>query len=215
MWVLNLKLPSEKQFMGKLAIKHQVSMTGYPLSYWKKYGKMYIIAAGVMFGEEKDKRALMRDIKKQKELIKFESDGDFLVAITEQPSFTEPAYDPQIIRPLPVVINKKGYHIWYLACFDRSPLEKVLHFAEKYLNTEVLKFKQEKITNISFTKLLPDLTKSQKKALEIAINEGYYEYPKRVKMEALAKKMGISYSTFQAHLKKAEGKILPEVYKEL
>ena len=82
-------------------------------------------------------------------------------------------------------------------------------------NGKVLKFKQEKISNISFTKLLPELTKNQKTALEIAINKGYYNYPKKIKMEELAKIRGISYSTFQAHLKKAEGKILPEVYREL
>ena len=32
---------------------------------------------------------------------------------------------------------------------------------------------------------------------------------------ALAKKQGISYSTYQAHLKKAESKLLPDVYAEL
>jgi len=34
-------------------------------------------------------------------------------------------------------------------------------------------------------------------------------------MEKLAERMNISYSTFQAHLKKAEGKIVPFIYKEL
>jgi predicted DNA binding protein len=42
-----------------------------------------------------------------------------------------------------------------------------------------------------------------------------YNYPKNIKMEDLAKKVKISYSTFQAHLKKAEGKIIPSIYKEL
>ena len=168
-----------------------------------------------MFGEEKNKKALIRDIKKQPEMVEIEVNGDFIIAITKQPLFTESAYDPRIIRPSPVVINKAGYHVWDLASFKRKPLEKVLKFAEKYLNAEVLKFKEEKISNISFTKLLPELTKNQKKALEIAINNGYYDYPKKVKMEILAKKMEISYSTYQAHLKKAEGKILPSVYKEL
>ena len=73
----------------------------------------------------------------------------------------------------------------------------------------------EKISNISFTKLLPEITKNQKEALELAINNGYYDYPKKIKMEKLAKMMKISYSTYQAHLKKAESKILPEIYKKL
>ncbi len=215
MWVLKLKLDSSKQFLGSMAIKHQVSMTGYPLSYYKDKKQLYVINAGFMFGEEKNKKALKRDMRKNENVTHLEIVNDFAIITTKQPLFTEPVYDPEIIRPSPVIINKDGYHIWDLASFERKALEKVLDFAEKYLRAKVIKFKQEKISNISFTRALPELTKNQKKALEIAINKGYYNYPKKINMEKLAKIMGISYSTYQAHLKKAEGKILPEIYKEL
>jgi len=196
-------------------MKHQVSMTGYPLSYYKDKKWLYLFAAGFMFGEEKNKKALIRDIKKQPEFVKLDVNKDFMVMIIKQPLWSEAVYDPRIIRPSPVIINKTGYHVWDMASFERKLLEKVLRFSEKYLDAEVLKFKEEKLSNIFLTKLLPELTNLQKKALEIAINNGYYDYPKNIKMEALAKKMGISYSTYQAHLKKAEGKIIPAVYKEL
>jgi len=215
MWVMKLKLDSSKQFMGRMVVKHGISMTGYPLSYWKDKKWIYLISAGFMFGEEKNKKALVRDIKKQPEYVNLEITGDFGIFVTKQPLFTEPVYDPKIIRPSPVIINKNGYHLWYLASFDRKTLEKVLKFAEKYLGASLLRFKEEKLSNISITKIFPKLTKNQKKALEIAINDGYYDYPKKVKMETLARKMNISYSTYQAHLKKAEGKIIPEIYKEL
>ena len=215
MWVLKLKLDSSKQLLGRLAIKHKVSMTGYPLSYYKDKNHLYLIAAGFIFGEEKNKKALFREIKKSPEVIKFEKTNDFIINITKQPLFTEPVYNPEIIRPNPVIINKTGYHIWDLASFNRKALENVLEFAEKYLGAQVLKFREEKISNINFTKLLPELTINQKKAMELALNNGYYEYPKKINMESLAKKQGISYSTYQAHLKKAESKILPQIYEEL
>ena len=98
---------------------------------------------------------------------------------------------------------------------DKNILMKVYGYAKKFLAAEMLKLKQEKISNISITKLLPELTKKQKRALEIAINNGYYDYPKKINMEMLAKIMKVSYSTYQAHLKKAEGQILPAIYKEL
>ena len=201
--------------MGRLAIKHKVSMTGYPLSYYKDKNHLYVISAGFIFGEEKNKKAAIKEFKKSKETVRFEQEGNFIINITKQPLFTEPVYDPEIIRPNPVIINKTGYHIWDLASFDRKILEQVLDFSEKYLGAKVLKFREEKISNISFTSLLPELTDNQKKAMEIAINQGYYNYPKKIKMEKLAKLMGISYSTFQAHLKKAEGKLLPSIYEEL
>ena len=215
MWRLKLRLEAKNQLLGGLTIKHQVSMTGYPISSYIEKEKFHVINIGFMFGEEKNKKALLRDLKKVKEIVNIEFSEDFGVIDTEQPLFTQPAYNPKIIRPSPVIINKDGYHIWDIASFDKKVLDKVLEFAEKFLGAKIISYKEEKITNISFTRLLPELSDKQKKALEIAINNGYYNYPKGAKMEKLAEIMGISYSTFQAHLKKAEGKILPEIYKEL
>ena len=215
MWVLKLKLEAKTQLLGSLAVKHQVSMTGYPLSYYKDKKHLYLISAGFMFGQGKNKKALVKDIKKNKNIIKFEKSGDFIINISKQPLFTEPVYNPEIFRPNPVIINKTGYHIWDLASFNRKALEKVLDFTEKNLGAKIIKFRQEPISNISFSKLLPELTENQKKAMELAINKGYYNYPKKIKMESLAKEMKISYSTYQAHLKKAESKIIPHIYEEL
>lgn len=215
MWVLKLKLDSSKQLLGSFAIKHQVSMTGYPLSYYKDKKYLYLVAAGFLFGEEKNKKALIKDLKKSKEVVEVEFSNDFALLITKQPLFTEPVYNPRIIRPEPTIISKDGYHIWHLTSFNRKLLSEVLNFAEKRLGAKLIKFQEEPISNISFTRLLPELTKNQKKAMEIAIKHGYYDYPKKVKMEKLAELMGISYSTFQAHLKKAEGKIMPHVYENM
>lgn len=215
MWRLILRLDGKNQMLGSMAIKHRVSMTGYPLSYWKDKKNLYLITAGFAFGEDRNINAAFRDLKRNKDVVNIEKAGNFVISVTKQPLFTEPVYDPKIIRPKPVIIHREGYHIWDLASFDRPALEKVLEFAEKYLAGKVIKFREEKITNISFTRVLPELTENQKRALEIAINNGYYDYPKNIKMEKLAGMMGISYSTFQAHLKKAEGKIIPEVYRGL
>ncbi len=216
MWIMKLKVESKNQFLGRMAIKHKVSMTGYPLSYYKDEKWIYLITCGFMFGEEKNKKALVKDAKKQPELVKLEIKDDFVVLVTKQPLFTEPVWDPRIIRPSPTIINcKEEKHIWDLASFDRKILEDILKFSEKYLGAELLKFKEEKISNISITRLLPKLSAKQKQAMEIAINQGYYDYPKKVKMEKLAKIMKVSYSTYQQHLKTAESKIIPSIYKEL
>ena len=214
MWVLKLKLDASKQLMGSLAMKYNVSMTGYPLSYYKDKKFLYLVSAGLILGDEEDKKQVLRELKKNPEILEYEAEGDFIINISKQPLFTEPVYNPRIIRPEPVIISPKGYHIWTLASFDRKLLEKVIDFTEKKLGAKILKFKQEKISNISFTKLLPDLTDNQKKAMEIAISHGYYDYPKKINMEALAKMMNISYSTYQAHLKKAESKLIPHIYEE-
>ena len=114
MWVLRLRLEAKNQFLGSLAVKHKVSMTGYPLSYYKDKNWLYLITAGFLFGDELNKKALLKEVKKEKELVNMEVNGDFVISITKQPLFTEPVYNPRIIRPNPAIIHKGGYHIWEL-----------------------------------------------------------------------------------------------------
>ena len=213
---MKLKVESKNQFLGRLAIKHHVSIAGYPLSYYKDKKYIYLIGSGFMFGKEKKKKELIKDAKKQPELVELEIKNDFVIIVIKQPLFTEAFWNPKIIRPSPTIINyKEKKHTWELASFDKKILTKVYTVAKKYLGAKMLKLKQEKISNISITRLLPKLTTKQKRAMELAINSGYYNYPKKINMEKLAKMMKISYSTYQQHLKTAEGKIIPSVYKEL
>jgi len=71
-----------------------------------------------------------------------------------------------------------------------------------------IQLKEGRIDNITVAGILPKVTKKQKQALQLSIENGYYDYPKKIGLVELAGKMKRSYSTFQAHLKKAEGKLL-------
>jgi len=212
MWRMILRLDAENQFLGTLALLHNVSFSGYPLSYWKDKKSLYVIVAGTARGEEKNIDLLFRELKKRPEVLTIERSKDFAILITKQPLYSEPVYNPKIIRPNPVQIHKEGHHLWDLASFDRSALTNVWSFAKKHLNATLLTLREEKISNISVTRLLPELTEKQKAAMSLAVEHGYYEYPKKINMERLAKIMKISYSTYQAHLKKAESKIIPGAY---
>ena len=55
----------------------------------------------------------------------------------------------------------------------------------------------------------PELTEKQKQAMNLAIKQGYYNYPRKISIEQLAKLSKLSFSTFHAHLRKAEQKLLP------
>jgi len=215
MWVMKLKVNSEKQLMGRIAIKHKITISGYPLSYWKEKDHLCLIQCGFFFGDLDETKELVEDIKSQPEVIKFEHTKNFAIMVSKQPLYTEPVWNPHIIRPGPVVINhKEKKHTWNLACFDKELLMEVYEFAKKFLDAELLKLKKEKLTNVYINHIHPKLTDKQRKALEIAMNNGYYDFPKKINMEKLASIMGVSYATYQAHLKKAESKIVPEVYKE-
>jgi len=209
MWILKLKLTHDKFFLGQLAVKHKVDLIGYPLSYYKDKNYLYLTTAGFMVGDEENKKEFLKDIKKRKELVKLEKNGDFIINVTKQSSQAELVYDPKLIKPCPDFISKEGYHIWEFGSWNKEPLMKIIKFARKHHKGEILKLKQEKIKNISFSTFMPDLSKKQKQALELAIKEGYYNYPRKIDVHELAKLMKVSYSTYQEHLRKAEGKIIP------
>jgi len=58
---------------------------------------------------------------------------------------------------------------------------------------------------------MPPLTEKQKRAFELAIEQGYYDIPKRTDLKKLSKLMKVSLATFQEHLKRAEAKIIPKL----
>ena len=78
---------------------------------------------------------------------------------------------------------------------------------EKNWKYEIFSLKKEKISNISVTNIKPNLTDKQKNAYDLAVKQGYYEYPKKTEIRKLAKITGLSSSTFQQHLRNAEKKL--------
>ena len=216
MWVLKLKVDSTKQFIGSLAIKHRVSAASYTISYYKDKKWIYLTACGFIFGDEQNKKDFVEDLEKQPQTIHYEFNKGFGIGVIKQPLYTEAFWDPKLIRLSPTIINyKEKNHTWHLGSFEKKPLMNIYKLAKKHLGAKLIKLKQEKISNISITSVLPDLTPKQKRAFEIAINNGYYEQPRKIYLEKLAEIMKISYPTYQEHLRKAEAKIIPKVYRDL
>ncbi|MHA2318579.1 MAG: helix-turn-helix domain-containing protein [Candidatus Hodarchaeales archaeon] len=57
-------------------------------------------------------------------------------------------------------------------------------------------------------RLKNDLTSKQQEVLKLAYSKGYYELPRSVFLEKLAKEMEIHRRTYEEHLRKAEKKIM-------
>ncbi len=213
MWVLKLKLSHKNFLLGSLAYKFNVDLTGYPLGYYKDKKYLYLTMAGLVLGNEKNKKEFLNVLKKSNEFKNIEINGDFIVAVAKQPLYLEPAYNPKFIKPVPDFISHEGYHIWEMASWNKDELLPVIKIAEKYYDGKILKLKKEKLSNISFTAFLPNLSDKQKKAFELAVTENYYSFPRKTNVHKLAKFMGISYSTYQEHLRRAESKLIPNLKK--
>ena len=94
-------------------------------------------------------------------------------------------YDPKIINLEPVFIDEQGYNHWTIGSWDKEDLMVFIKVVEKEYNGELISINQKKITNFSIISMQPELTAKQKRAMELAIKENYYSYPRKVELRDL------------------------------
>ncbi len=216
MWVAKIQASRSSSIFEPVAKKYNLTITAYPITSFKKNNKRYFIATATVLGDENSIKKCLIGIRKNKRVKKIERKKDFFMVLYERDNFLKELYNPEFIKVKPIVINNKGDETWEIGCFEKNPLMKLISFLKKQpIKFKLLKLKQEVLENIAIVNVIPDITKKQKKALQLAVNNGYYNYPKKVELKELAKLMNISYSTYQAHLKKAEGKLIPFMSKNI
>ncbi len=216
MWVLKFQLGSSSSIFEPIARKYSLTIIAKPITSFKKKSKYYFIAAATLLGDSKSIKNFLVSVKKDKRIKKIEKKKDFFIVLYEQNQVLKFLHNPEFIQVKPVIIDFRGNECWELACFDKVPLmELVSKLKKEYSHFKLLKLKQEVLDSLTILNVIPNITEKQKKALQLAVENGYYSYPKEVELKKLAKLMGISYSTYQAHLKKAEGKLIPFMSKNL
>ena len=81
----------------------------------------------------------------------------------------------------------------------------------------LVKYRIASLTDARFPPNSPigRLTDKQRRVLITAYRLGYYDVPRRITSEELARKLGLVKSTFSAHVRKAERRLLTEMLREL
>lgn len=223
MWICEFKILSKDNKIVELISECNLTAFYYPVNYYEQKGRYYFIAVGILKGEENYKRRFFSEIKKLKKVNKgrrvelLETENDFFLIISshskdeETEKFVKIFYNPSIIHVKPVFVSKDDWEEWEIASLERKNIEKIIKIGEKIYELELLKFHQKKIKNFGFITLLPELTEKQERALRLALEHGYYKYPRKTSLDKLSKIAKLSFSTFQAHVKKAENKIISYV----
>ncbi|MBU7010764.1 MAG: helix-turn-helix domain-containing protein [Theionarchaea archaeon] len=119
--------------------------------------------------------------------------------------------------PLAQLIHETGAFYIYPIKFNQGREFCTLVFNNKKELRTVLKgldidWKIVRIGDVNLQFDLEDLTPQQLKAVNLAIEKGYFEIPKKVNLEELSNQMKISRTTFLEHLRKAEKKILSKYF---
>lgn len=215
MWTAKITFDGSRALIGSKTLKHKINIFAFPLSY--SYEKNYIIVhiTGNILGKENNIKKFIKDLKKQKRTINFELNNNFFIGTIKEPIKAKNIYNKNLIHLSPALIDENAQEFITIGSFNKKNLEKASKTLRKHWKAKLLYIKEKKIKNISIIQQHPELTLKQKQAIELAIKNGYYKYPRKIELKKLAKLMKISYSTYQAHLRKAEQKLLPFFFEKI
>lgn len=212
MWLAKLKIKHDCT-IGNRCKKFSCQSNSFPLTSWNKGNHEYVFGEHILIGENKDINQFVRDLKKDKKAIKVEKVNNIVYLIEKHKHIKIPArlYNRQFFLVKPVYVDKEGYEFWEIASFDKNILIKYISDIKKQkdFQVEIGKIVETKIKSVWYEKTMPIMSEKQKRAFELALENGYYKFPRKIDLGGLAKRMKVSTSTFQEHLRKAEAKIIP------
>jgi len=210
MWIARFKVWHKNCLLRSRCVKYQITDLVYLINSWKDKKKFYYTELHILQGTEENKKKFIRDLKKEKSIKKLEQRGNYIFTLNEEPlerQYYSPVFDPQIIQVRPVIQRSDGYENWEMASWDREALMKITEVP--VFDVEIKSIKETKLSDIFFPHIFPKISTKQKEAIELAIKNGYYEYPKKINLDGLAKIAKVKRQTFQENLRRAERKLIP------
>ena len=211
MWVLKLEKTAENTFLASRAKKHNISFSGYPISHQVTKTHVIVNVAGFVEGMPEDAERFAKELSKEKSVVRISCNQNFVIATLKLHPAVAILYDSSIIFVEPAKYGRDGTEVLELASWEKEPLMKIVALFKRMFSCRVVSFTQKKINSIGLISIHPNLTDKQRQAMQLAVAHGYYSYPRKITLEKLAKIMGISFSTYQAHLAKAESYFIPEM----
>ncbi len=218
MWITKLQLQHKDCPIVTRCQKFKVIVSSYPSTWYEKNGLKYA-TTNCFFqdSDEKRKKSFLDDLRADKRITKVETSGDLFtyeINLGKTGEHVMLYHTKRIFFVRPVTNHYDGYEYWEVASWDRKDIEHFINELEKHMDIcNIQRFENSPLNNIYVPNVMPHLSKHQKRALELAYENGYYSYPRKIILRQLAKKAKISLTTFQEHLRKAELRILPAIIK--
>ena len=111
-------------------------------------------------------------------------------------------------------IYRQGWEHYTVVAFDSEDVRELLDSLRADREIELLSKTSISETQIPHSMLAPanqlfeDITDRQLAALQLALESGYYEQPRKTSLRDLAEQTAVARSTYEEHLRKAENKLL-------
>ncbi|MBI5881095.1 helix-turn-helix domain-containing protein [archaeon] len=194
-----------------------IVLHAYPLLHFEEKGAFYVTAIHVIEGKEEGAKKYVKYIKSISEKTERISSNILFTRtkITSNKEYYRVLYSPYHFYPTPI-LHTAGKEHGEIVSWEREPLARIINVMQSSPNTEffrLLSFRQEKVKDIFLMKIIPKLTSRQREAFELALKSGYYNYPRKVDIESLARAMRISKSSYHELLRRAESHLFNVFYR--
>jgi len=130
------------------------------------------------------------------------------------PAPVSPVFEKNNCLEVQPTIYREGWEYYRLISFSEKDLRRVFSTLEKYCRLEVISRRPVSSSSLKGTMLVSTgalfggLTRKQVQALVFAVENGYYQVPRKVTTEQMAGKLKVPRTTYEEHLRKAEGKVI-------
>jgi predicted DNA binding protein len=214
MWIAKLKLYHKDCPIVNRAVKFNVSVISYPRSYYMRKKRKYATTVCKFVGyDETAKKKFLEDLKRDPRISRLDVSGNVFVYeydLGREGQHVMLYFDPEMVFVRPTINSPDGHEYWEVASWNKEKIMKFIDELSKHMDTsEVLGIGTATNVEVYFPSVMPKLSPAQEKAIMLAYQWGYYDYPRKIDLRNLAKHAGISLGTFQENLRKAENKILP------
>ncbi len=218
MWILNLCIVHDC-VIGNRCRKFKCTSYSQPISNWYEGGYSFTTHLHTLHGPAALVKKFIADLKTEKEIMRMEVSKNtvFLIQRRKTDDVISAHYNPKIFSVRPVFVTAQGKEYCSFASWKKEILIEFLGGMKrnKKMDIVVERFQNTKLDSIYYPKVMPKLSERQLEAFELAIESGYYAYPRKIELQGLAKRMKVTTSTMQEHLRRAEEKLLPTYASEI
>ncbi len=211
MWIGRFKIWHKESLAMEASVGLDAEALTYLLGMFREGGRMYQSRVAYFEGPQKDlfKRRFLSDPRLR--TLRLDGDQLFYALPASEVSHVE-SLGANLFFVKPVLV-KNGMAHWTVASWDKKNLMELVRKLRKLapsVRVELISLSKGSL-NLFLPHALARLTRLQKNALDLAVEEGYYEIPRRIDLASLAKKHGLARTTFQSHLRRAERCLLKAV----
>lgn len=210
MWEISFRTQYDYPFI-EMSARHP----GIPISMWCIWGRELL---QVPTQDENELLSIEKDIRKAGRVVdkwvEAQEARIFMLRCTCGTIQNSPwnVWEPFECVDAPPAVFQDGWGYFRVLSFEEGRTRELFRELNKLGPTELIRKREIPLsflpTSVWVNSLFADLTTKQMDALLKAHRYGYYVSPREVTTESIARSLGVSRSTYEEHLRKAENRIV-------